>query len=670
MHRLSLRWLLNILKRLFRNLLGTTKVHVQTAIFFLSIISSRLSRCSRRVIHKPFSKEQRSIGRVNASLDPGQISFSDFGQQAHPQKLSSASGYITQQCHTTFSCPSQNHSPISGVNQNTFPDIISSSPIQEVAEPEGEVASLKTSIHFGHPTIHPIFPECIGRYDRNILIPREDTEYKIASLTTTFKPCDDLASWTPHHHPEGALYFFHEGRRVFTEADMYDNASRSTIHSNLNDIDDFLRAHNIQRSSGDDLVLELTKQDDGKFATSYYFANHETRTIYFLDEFDASNLPVWPEVQGVTSPTHIKHEIEVQYWHHCLLFPCALELSHGIVIELRDIITYYITDLMLSSTSTAPYNLENLQRMLRVVNSLPHNVGTEFKGSTCALSALMFVFVRQRFLDFHGQPGARLNRDQSVYGKVTNKRSWLILLLSPVLFYAPEVHLRALEKMWIDGLMRDVMWVQFINKLNTEWQEFTLYATVLLNANVAFLAIQSVDINQDTHRSPAQIFSYISIITSIGSIILGLLLVRQNRTKSKDTAYEVSVFLHRRTSVRLGLETMAIMFSLPYALLMWGMVSFLAAFMFMCFQNSSISARLLVGIIWALIAVLIAWCIWTAWERRPQEFDPVSVPEIEEVEGPSSKDVDHSTQPPKKRWSWPGLIFRRSESCDSDVTVV
>lgn len=88
-----------------------------------------------------------------------------------------------------------------------------------------------------------------------------------------------------------------------------------------------------------------------------------------------------------------------------------------------------------------------------------------------------YVIVRQRFLNFHGQPGARLNRDQSVYGKVTNKRSWLILSLSPVLFYAPEVHLRALEKMWMDGLLRDVMWVQFMSKLNTEWQEFTLYVS-------------------------------------------------------------------------------------------------------------------------------------------------------------------------------------------------
>jgi hypothetical protein len=60
----------------------------------------------------------------------------------------------------------------------------------------------------------------------------------------------------------------------------------------------------------------------------------------------------------------------------------------------------------------------------------------------------------------------------------------------------------------------------------------------MLNANVAFLAIQTVDVNNHPYRSPAQISSYLSIIANIGSIVLGLLLMRQNRTKSKETADE------------------------------------------------------------------------------------------------------------------------------------
>ena len=66
---------------------------------------------------------------------------------------------------------------------------------------------------------------------------------------------------------------------------------------------------------------------------------------------------------------------------------------------------------------------------------------------------------------------------------------------------------------------------------------------VMLNANVAFLAIQSVDVNANAYRSPAQISSYLSVIANIGSIALGLLLLRQNRTKGRETTDEAVSYL-------------------------------------------------------------------------------------------------------------------------------
>jgi hypothetical protein len=55
----------------------------------------------------------------------------------------------------------------------------------------------------------------------------------------------------------------------------------------------------------------------------------------------------------------------------------------------------------------------------------------------------------------------------------------------------------------------------------------------MLNANLAFLAIQNVDVNENSDRSSAQIFSYLSVIANIGSIVLGLLLMRHNRMETQ-----------------------------------------------------------------------------------------------------------------------------------------
>jgi len=228
----------------------------------------------------------------------------------------------------------------------------------------------------------------------------------------------------------------------------------------------------------------------------------------------------------------------------------------------------------------------------------------------------MFEFSATKFFNFYGQPEARLNRDDSVHGDWTNRRTWFIKSISIFLFSAPDVHLKNLQKMWVDGIMHQAVWEESMKKVTDEWREFILYSTVLLNANVAFLAINSVDVNRDPYRSPAQISSYCSTSASIGSIILGLILVRQNQTKNRETASDVQEFLKDRTHPWLGLETLAIMFSLPYALLMWGMVSFLIAFWFESLQDSSAATRSVVVTVCGVVLILIVWCIRTSWEEE------------------------------------------------------
>jgi len=228
----------------------------------------------------------------------------------------------------------------------------------------------------------------------------------------------------------------------------------------------------------------------------------------------------------------------------------------------------------------------------------------------------MFQFSGAKFFNFYGQPEARLNRDDSVHGQWTNRRTWFIKSISIFLFSAPDIHLENLQKMWVDKILHKAVWEEGLKKVTDEWQEFILYSTVVLNANVAFLSIQSVDTNNGPYRSPAQISSYCSIAASIGSIILGLILVRQSRTKHRGTASEVQEFLLKRTHPWLGLETLAIMFSLPYALLMWGMVSFLIAFGFMCIQDSGVATRSVIYTLCGIILILTIWCIWTSWANQ------------------------------------------------------
>ncbi|KDR80110.1 hypothetical protein GALMADRAFT_242351 [Galerina marginata CBS 339.88] len=488
-----------------------------------------------------------------------------------------------------------------------------------------------TPVYLEDPRILPVMPAASQRYTRKPRIPKKDTNLIIEPLTTTF---DNPVAfpWIKYLHPEGGLYFYHKEKGIYADADLYDSKILAQLGQDISTLDNFISAKGITLPEQTDLVLDLRYDENREIETTYYYANHNSRTIFFFDTFEAKSLDAWHEVPGATRKSHLRHEIEAQYWFFLQLFPHALEVSEDLICELRDIVLFFIGDSMTSATSTSPYNLEDLHRLLPLTDNLQKNVGRRSAGGTALLARLMYMFVHSRFLDFHGETCSRIERHFSVYGNPIVSRTWFINSISPLLLFAPDFHLHTLQKMWVDGIMHKSIWDKSVKKMNEEWQEFVLWSTVVLTANVAFLAIQSVDSKPDNlpYRSPAQISSYLSVVASIGSIVLGLLLMRQNRTRSRESADEMQAFMAKRSHPRLGLETLAILYSLPYTLLMWGMVSFLAAFGFMCFQNSSIQTRAVVGPFFVIVLILIFWCMCTLWDDLPQEGLVEFAPELKE----------------------------------------
>ncbi|KAF8190319.1 hypothetical protein K438DRAFT_1831838 [Mycena galopus ATCC 62051] len=531
-----------------------------------------------------------------------------------------------------------------------------------------------------HPRIFPATPENFSRYSRRTIIPDEPTIFTLPLLTINMRPNRPPPGWTTCQHPEGAQYFFHEEKRVFTDANLFDPEALKFITKNMGIIFDFLCANNVQLEAGTDLALDEYTYDDGSKGCQYYFVNHQGRCVFWMDNGGSELFPITLALPGMKSaePDHSPRL-------HCEYYPRSFELTHEIVDELRDIVLHAFGDVVTSKTSTVSWKVEDLKNMITLTDGFSKNVGKhahkKFSGSNCLVGRLMHVFAHTRVYNFHGEPGARLDVDQSVHASV-QKRTRLIKILDPLFCYAPDFHLSALRAMYTDGLVHHRGWAEFVTRLNDEWQEFTLYATVVLNANVAFLSIQSVDQggNIVSARSAAQISSYLSMLTSIGSVIIGLLLVKHHRNRARNTAAEAANFIANRTHPTLGLETLAVLYSLPYALLIWSMVSFLAAFSFMCFQNSNLLTRTLVAVVWAAVAALILWCVFNSWEERDwawlrslgscfrcpaEQEDESAVPQQDEAK---SAVLSESTFK-KRLWSglWPSSTARK-ESYDSERT--
>jgi hypothetical protein len=123
------------------------------------------------------------------------------------------------------------------------------------------------------------------------------------------------------------------------------------------------------------------------------------------------------------------------------------------------------------------------------------------------------------------------------------------------------------------------------------------------------------------------------------------------------------------------------------------MVSFFVAFLLLCFEDSTTVTLSLIGSLSGVIAVLVAWCIWTSWEKHPvsdahpseKSLSFEEDDDLEELEKPKKFTFEvvmpEPTQepqpsilglqfPPSLSFEWSSFLPRRRQSYDSNGTVV
>ncbi|PBK91704.1 hypothetical protein ARMGADRAFT_1166499 [Armillaria gallica] len=466
-------------------------------------------------------------------------------------------------------------------------------------------------------------PSRMGHHDREYNIPNEASTFSIPPLLIDFEgnkgSGEKLPSgWKEYTHSDGKPYFWHDEYRTITEEWIYDDLFGDMVTKwalTLNTV--LSRSPSSLQVKDWHLVIKVKEYttpawtDDGCFRCIYYFVNHDNESLFWLSEFIIDEHLT--AIRGPVTYSQIYHFLRQEYWHHMYLFADTHPLSDAQWVAANRMVVKAYFDVTTSNTSTVVHSAAELEAMMK---SLSH---AEKVNAPEVAAAVQRSLLCNQFLNYHGQRSARTNRGESVFGDDPDQAqcTFIFKLLSPFLFYAPVVHLDILNKYWVDGLASKDQWVTLIERCTGEWSEHTIYATILLNANVAFLAIPSVDESIERYRgSITQVLSILSVVSSLGSILVGLLMGRYHRTKKHIPVGDINVYLksHYSDDSRWGFEWLAIIYSIPYALLMWAMVLFLGAFFSMCWESPTRSVRISVVIGFSLAFAVSVLCIYRFWE--------------------------------------------------------
>jgi hypothetical protein len=93
-------------------------------------------------------------------------------------------------------------------------------------------------------------------------------------------------------------------QRLFTDADMHDQTLKEEMEIFYSYLQKIVRDDGLVIPSQNyDLVLDITPADYNTIRWSYYYACHETRCLFWIEEYDTGYMT--DELQGVESLAHL-----------------------------------------------------------------------------------------------------------------------------------------------------------------------------------------------------------------------------------------------------------------------------------------------------------------------------------------------------------------------------
>ncbi|KAG1898112.1 uncharacterized protein F5891DRAFT_1044521 [Suillus fuscotomentosus] len=459
----------------------------------------------------------------------------------------------------------------------------------------------------GHvTTLVPIVPgPQVRRYDRHIPVKNVYKAFKVEKGPFNCSEMPATAEgWEPLTHPEGAFFFYYPKQRAFTDADVRDQKIATKIGEAVTKAYREMSEANLTIDPLVELVLELIKTDDGEM-WGYYFADHKKRIIFWFE--DHTSDPLMNKIRGVECKSHLRYALESQYWRHVELFPNKRFLPEDVVVKLKEIVMFAQAENITSETCLAPFASDEVASMLGLVDWLMDSANKEREHSVWIVARFTRIFYNAKFVNFCGQLGARLGVDQSLYEKPNVRSKGILRVMNVFLFGSFDAQSKGIHKIWVDETIVHPRWKNFIDRLTAEWNGYTIYSTVMLAVDISLLTVQSVQT-----QMAATLLTYLSTLCVMGSLVVSLVLAGQVNDSRRSSAEEVASFMSGMSRSMLGLESLALMLSLPFALLIWAMVFFAAALSVLIFRTADVVVVSTASPVWFAMFCLAMWLILAA----------------------------------------------------------
>ncbi|KJA18436.1 hypothetical protein HYPSUDRAFT_45299 [Hypholoma sublateritium FD-334 SS-4] len=439
--------------------------------------------------------------------------------------------------------------------------------------------------HLSLGSLHAILPQATGRYDVPKRVRRQNitVEPGMFASSRDDSPTYLPPSWSFTVHPEGKPYFYSEGQvSVVTECNIHQTAVAESIAAWTAHVGKQATDQEINLTDSMEIYLQLEGDD-----CNYYIADHATQTVFWLTSDESDDLGLSP----VVSRSHMKQQLQAQYWAHVENFCNHRRIDPSVLEELIQIFSHGLADNLTSSLSTFPYDSAATEKFLNLLTASRTRI---HEGYTVAFVARLWgLIMYNRFETHYGQEQARLSRDAAIFVEENNEVQWTKIPASIITFKTSETLNCRFNSLFVDQFVYANDWSAFIKSSIADWQQSTIASAALIMFHI-FCFVLPV--------SPA--LAYLSAMLASLSILTSMFLIHRHENLVNATAASAQDFLLSVISPKFKFQSIALAFSLPRAFFLQAMIVF--------FSQLIVIVRQFVTFLAAAFFVAIICCIFLA----------------------------------------------------------
>ncbi|KAJ7037864.1 hypothetical protein C8F04DRAFT_1090440 [Mycena alexandri] len=441
--------------------------------------------------------------------------------------------------------------------------------------------------------LRPTTSNDTGRYDRTgFAVP---LHMKISSGmfigTRLPEPAYLPPNWSAHIHPEGQIYFSRRGSPgVVTEAYLYRPETLDKVTHWIKKIEDIAADKNFPVSEH----LELFIKIEGE-GCAYYFVDHNTRAQSWMEDIDTDALGLPP----VVSVSQLNLCLEELYWGHVEFFPMHMSLPGNALDSLLCVLTHAICDQMTSRVSTFPYSKQECEAFVSLLKNSRDHIGDGNIVSTVA--RIWSLICRNRYLTQYGQEHSRLSRDQAVLYDPTTKHGWVSTVASRLSFKTSDRYLAKLNDLFVDHMVYIEEWKTMVTGCLRDWRRASQIASFALIMQLFIFTL-----------TPSIYLAVASASLFVASLLASMLLVHRFDPLQGICVTDAMDYLESIQSPTFKFQFVALVYSLPHALNLWGILVFFVNCIYMLAMHFGTKFAVGISVI-ALLGVLVFQ--WTTSPR-------------------------------------------------------